>query len=137
MSSITIEISDTGHGIPPTIIDHVFDKGFTYGKEGGTGLGLYYARRFVENHQGNIDINSREGLGTAVILHIPRSPTPIWHIGQLDFRGIDSVIVCDDQPGILKSWQMRFKSLANCPSTAYFSSCEEIPSISNAGLLIY
>lgn len=125
--SVLLEVSDTGHGISQSIVQHVFDKGFTYGKEGGTGLGLYYAKKLVEDYQGNIDIRSLEGAGTTVALHVPRKPTPTWHVAELKLSQAVEVVVCDDVQAILKAWQIRFKSLHKAPQATFFTSTEAIP----------
>ena len=42
---LAILIEDYGSGIEEDMIPHIFDKGFTHGKEGGTGYGLYIVKR--------------------------------------------------------------------------------------------
>jgi signal transduction histidine kinase len=66
---ITVRVSDTGEGIPPEILAHVFERGFS-GKE-SSGYGLSICRTIVEAHGGNIDIESEPGKGTAVTFTIP------------------------------------------------------------------
>lgn len=132
---ISLEVSDTGKGIPAAFVQSIFDKGFTYGKEGGTGLGLYYAKKLVEDHQGNIDLESEEGVGSMIKLHFPRKATPGWHIDQLELDQVKQVVVCDDVPGIRMAWEMRFKGLQAPPQTAFYSSCEDIPQ--NQGKTLY
>lgn len=123
--SVTIEVIDTGGGIPPEIQTRVFEKGFSYNKDVGSGLGLYYAKRLLEDHQGNIGIRSLgDSQGTTISLCFPRVPTPNWHVARLDFGDVNEVIVCDDQSGIIKTWQMRLQGLSTQPRCQFFSSCE-------------
>ncbi len=66
-----IQVSDEGVGIPEHMKERVFEAFESHGKEGGTGLGLSMARRIVEAHGGQIEIQSAEGQGTDVHITIP------------------------------------------------------------------
>ena len=69
----SISITDTGRGIPDAIRDRVFDPFFTTKAVGqGTGLGLSISYGIVKKHGGEIEIRSKEGRGTEVIVRIPR-----------------------------------------------------------------
>ena len=69
---ISIEISDTGPGIPEDIIPHIFDPFYTTKEEGqGTGLGLSLAYGIVENHGGRITAHNKSGGGAAFITVLP------------------------------------------------------------------
>jgi len=65
-----VRISDTGGGIEPEVLAHIFDPFFST-KEGGTGLGLAVASKIVEDHDGHIIIGSEPGRGTHVSIRIP------------------------------------------------------------------
>lgn len=65
-----IEVRDDGPGIPPDIIEHVFDPYFTT-KTTGTGLGLSITRGIIEEHGGSIEIHSAKDTGTQVIIRLP------------------------------------------------------------------
>lgn len=62
---VTIEVSDTGCGIPPGDLDHIFDPFFTTRQE-GTGLGLAVCHGIVARHGGEMSIESSVGEGTTV-----------------------------------------------------------------------
>jgi signal transduction histidine kinase len=64
-----IEIEDTGSGITKENMKKIFNPFFTT-KEKGTGLGLPIVRKIVEGHQGTIDVESQEGTGTKVTIHL-------------------------------------------------------------------
>ena len=69
---ITIAISDTGTGIDPDDLPHVFEPFFSTKKEGkGTGLGLSIAYAITERHGGGIQVDSRPGHGTTFTLTLP------------------------------------------------------------------
>jgi PAS domain S-box-containing protein len=67
-----IAVSDTGNGIPSTILDKVFDPFFTSKGPGkGTGLGLSMVYGFVKQSAGHIKIYSEEGHGTTIKMYLP------------------------------------------------------------------
>ncbi|MDP9194097.1 MAG: PAS domain S-box protein [Acidobacteriota bacterium] len=63
-SYVQISVSDTGSGIPPEIIENVFDPLFTTKRNGGTGLGLAVVHQIVTNHGGVIFVESTPDRGT-------------------------------------------------------------------------
>lgn len=72
----TIEIEDTGQGVPEENIDRIFEKFYRVDKShsreiGGTGLGLSIAKNIVLLHKGTIRVESRLGEGTKFIIKIP------------------------------------------------------------------
>lgn len=69
-AGIAMEIRDTGRGIAPETLPSVGQPFFTTRAE-GTGLGLATARRFVEQHGGRLDLESRLAEGTVVHLWLP------------------------------------------------------------------
>ncbi len=70
---VTIEVSDNGGGISPEIIDNIFNPFFTT-KGIGTGLGLAIIRKIIENHEGNINVRNRPGVGVTFVLNLPLDP---------------------------------------------------------------
>jgi len=68
--AVCLEFRDTGKGIHPTLIRRIFDPFFTT-KASGTGLGLSICHELVRAHQGDIDVESREGQGTTVRILLP------------------------------------------------------------------
>jgi two-component system sensor histidine kinase HydH len=65
-----LTISDSGEGIPADALGQIFDPFFTT-KASGTGLGLAVVKTIVENHNGEIRIDSTPGEGTTVIVEVP------------------------------------------------------------------
>jgi signal transduction histidine kinase len=70
--NVSITVADTGPGIPPDLLERVFDPFFTTRPE-GTGLGLSIVHRIVEGHGGRIDVDSSEK-GTVFTLSLPTAP---------------------------------------------------------------
>ena len=70
---VHIRLSDTGCGIPSEILPHIFDPFFTTKESGkGTGLGLAIAAQVVEDHHGDIRVESTPGVGTTFFVTLPR-----------------------------------------------------------------
>jgi two-component system sensor histidine kinase HydH len=67
---LTVQVADTGHGIGVTDVHHVFEP-FYSTKPGGSGLGLALVHRVVQDHGGEIDLDSAPGSGTSFTLRIP------------------------------------------------------------------
>lgn len=67
---VSIEVVDTGVGIPETDMPHLFEPFFT-SKDKGTGLGLANVRRIVEEHDGTVAIESTLGEGVTVSIWLP------------------------------------------------------------------
>lgn len=67
---VIVEISDTGKGIKPEIIDKIFNPFFTTKKD-GLGLGLSICSRLIEENRGKLDVESTPGKGTTFILALP------------------------------------------------------------------
>jgi signal transduction histidine kinase len=69
--SVEIAVADTGKGIPPEFLPHVFDPFFSTKGEGGTGLGLSVSYGIIKNHKGDIRVESKPGVGTTFTLELP------------------------------------------------------------------
>ena len=79
-STIRIEVSDTGVGIPAEALPRVFDRFFRVDSSrsqgsGGTGLGLAIVKSIAVLHGGNVEISSEPGQGTRVTFLMPVSST--------------------------------------------------------------
>jgi len=68
--TVVIECSDTGCGISPENLGHIFEAGFTTGRQ-SPGLGLAVCQRLVAQHRGNISVQSELGKGTTFRMEFP------------------------------------------------------------------
>lgn len=69
---VSIEISDTGNGIPAENLSKIFEPYFST-KETGTGLGLAIVQKIIELHNGTINVESAEGEGTTFTVKLPKA----------------------------------------------------------------
>jgi len=69
--SAVVEIADNGAGMTKEVIDNVFTPFFTTKKKTGTGLGLALTSRFIELHDGKIEVESEPGEGTVFRISLP------------------------------------------------------------------
>ena len=68
---LTVKIKDTGKGIPQNNLNKIFSAGFTTKGIGvGTGLGLAICKKIIEQHKGEIIVNSRVGVGSEFVITI-------------------------------------------------------------------
>ncbi len=68
--SVTVEISDTGGGIPPEVLGNIFNPFFTT-KSSGTGLGLAITHRILQILKGSIELKNQPGVGVTFVISLP------------------------------------------------------------------
>jgi len=77
---IAVQVSDTGVGIPPQDLPHIFSKFYRVQREGeaaeGTGLGLAIVKSIVERHGGRVWAESEVGKGSTFTVLLPCRPAP-------------------------------------------------------------
>jgi signal transduction histidine kinase len=70
---IAIQFIDKGSGILEENLRHLFNLGFSTKKE-GKGIGLWFSKKVIEQHQGKITVESEKDKGTTFLIHLPVSP---------------------------------------------------------------
>jgi signal transduction histidine kinase len=79
VSSLTVEVSDTGVGIPEEELGQLFERFYRVEKDrsrttGGSGLGLAISKQIVEMHGGDISVESEVGVGSTFRVCVPKTP---------------------------------------------------------------
>jgi signal transduction histidine kinase len=99
---VMIAVSDSGEGIPASLLEKVFEPFFTTKDVGkGSGLGLSMVYGFVKQSNGHIKIYSEEGHGTTVKLYLPRAAgIPDTLAAEAGISGIErgdeSILIVED-----------------------------------------
>jgi len=98
---VRVSVSDSGRGMTPTELEHVFDR-FYRGDDGGrnlpgTGLGLSIVKSLVDLHRGSIDIESEPGAGTTFTVRLPRVPKSREPAPRLAIRDKRVLVVEDER----------------------------------------
>jgi signal transduction histidine kinase len=73
---VEVRVFDNGHGIPPSIRESLFEPFVSQGKENGTGLGLTVVQKIVQDHGGDVMVESTSDQGTVFRLSLPQGPDP-------------------------------------------------------------
>ncbi|MGA1792266.1 MAG: XrtA/PEP-CTERM system histidine kinase PrsK [bacterium] len=68
---VIFSVSDNGHGISPEFLDNDLFQPFKSTKKKGLGIGLYQCKTIVEAHQGMIEVESKEGVGSTFRIIMP------------------------------------------------------------------
>jgi CheY-like chemotaxis protein len=99
---VMVAVSDTGEGIPASLLDKVFEPFFTTKDVGkGSGLGLSMVYGFVKQSNGHIKIYSEQGHGTTVKLYLPQAaggaPMQADAVASSGVeRGDESILIVED-----------------------------------------
>jgi PAS domain S-box-containing protein len=109
---VLLLVTDTGEGIPPEVIEKIFDPFFSTKPPGkGTGLGLSTVMGIVKSHHGFLNLRSSVGLGTTFEVYLPASPksdeTPVRSVPAAPAARPhkahgELILVVDDEASIRK-----------------------------------
>ncbi len=115
---VSISVQDTGHGMPPDILDRVFEPFFTTKEIGkGTGLGLSQVYGFVTQSGGHIKIDSTPDQGTKITMLLPaqengdETPEEESETERPARETAGTVLIVEDEPAVLEVASDIFDSL--------------------------
>ena len=115
---LRLDISDTGVGMAPAVLDRIFEPFFTTKPAGqGTGLGLATVYAIVSQAQGAVRVQSIEGQGTRFTIHLPQVSEPVRRpsvsgpTAEALVRGTERILVAEDEDGVRKLVCRVLKSL--------------------------
>lgn len=108
---VTILIKDSGCGIAEDALSKVGIRGVTFGKSGGSGLGLAHAKETLKAFRGILEIESQVGVGTGISIILPMAQTPPWFVPKLSIAANQTVVVLDDDESVHQIWTERFSQL--------------------------
>ncbi|WP_420133657.1 PAS domain S-box protein [Rhodopseudomonas sp.] len=111
--TVRISVKDNGVGIPPDVLAKVFDPFFTTKPVGqGTGLGLSQVHGFANQAGGRVEVESRLGEGTEVMIWLPRAQDQRT---EDDARSVDksagTVLLVEDNPEVASAGAMLLEEL--------------------------
>jgi signal transduction histidine kinase len=72
-NGVQIRLRDNGRGVPESIRENLFEPFVSYGKENGTGLGLTVVHKIIQDHGGEIVVESTSERGTVFLITLPLS----------------------------------------------------------------
>lgn len=107
-AEIEIRVTDSGKGISPENLQHVFEKSFSQGKANGSGIGLSHAKENIQNWGGSIDVESVFGVGTTLTIRLPIKDRAKWYLPRLKFDSDSKIYVLDDQESGRALWRLKF-----------------------------
>lgn len=106
---VLLSITDTGTGISPEHLPHIFEPFYTTKEEGkGTGLGLATVYGIVKQNAGFIWVYSEVGMGTVFKVYLPRaeegpSRRPILDSPEVPTEGSETIMLVEDEPQVRQS----------------------------------
>jgi signal transduction histidine kinase len=102
-----VRIVDDGCGIPKNLLPRLGERGATFNKTGGTGLGLHHALTCIQHWGGTMRITSEVGQGTRIDLVLPQAPQPPWFARSIEIAEDQELIILDDDSSIHQVWERR------------------------------
>jgi PAS domain S-box-containing protein len=112
---VLISVKDAGTGIPPEVLNRIFDPYFST-KEKGSGLGLAISYSIVRQHGGAITVESEVGVGTCFKVYLPASlaaatVAPVAPRVEINIRRSGRVLIMDDEDMVAEVAQEMIESL--------------------------
>ena len=109
---VVLVVEDNGKGMRPELVQKIMNHvAVTDGKPDGHGIGLTQVRDTLQNNEGTLAIETREGVGTKMIATFPRVTSENWIADSMQLAEDDIVVILDDDSSIHLAWNTRFDGL--------------------------
>ena len=112
---VELTVSDTGHGIPDHVMEHLFDPFFTTKEvDKGTGMGLAVVHGIVHGHGGFIKVETELGKGSTFFSYFPVINAIVDETVEGDDilpRGNERILIVDDEPALVDMGKQRLERL--------------------------
>lgn len=106
-SNFNVTVIDQGPALSKDKLVKVFEKGFTTKPE-GNGLGLYHAKKEIEQSSGTMSFS--QNIETEVKITLPKYATPKTFAVNIDLSKYSQILILDDDESIHQVWKKRFKN---------------------------
>ncbi|HEY8270581.1 MAG TPA: HAMP domain-containing sensor histidine kinase [Pseudobdellovibrionaceae bacterium] len=126
---VQITIEDNGKGIPENILSMIFNKGFTFGKQNGTGFGLFHAKNWIESWGGHISVESVHGIKTTFTILLPIQDRAKWYVPRLKFNPDSQLVILDDQETAILLWKRKIQEANLSHQTKFLAAAHEVSEI--------
>jgi CheY-like chemotaxis protein len=119
---LQLTVSDTGHGMPPEVLERIFDPFYSTKESGqGTGLGLSVVHGIVKSCGGAIYAYSEPGSGSSFKVYLPTigegAAEPV-KLASLLPTGSERILLVDDEEALVESGRLMLEALGYQVSTA-------------------
>lgn len=125
-NQIVLSIRDFGKGIPKELMEKVFDRNFTSGKQGGSGLGLTFAKNYMSQIGGELSLESSEGQGTKVSFKFNEFEMASWVVNSLSLKGVKQIIIVDDDRSIHEIWKRKLNVVSYTGGISHLYSLKDL-----------
>ena len=93
-SSVELTVRDTGTGIAPDVLPHIFEPLYTT-KASGTGLGLAVVQQIIAHHGGTLSVESFQRLGSTFRIRLPRIVRPVA-VTTVQAHALERILIVED-----------------------------------------
>lgn len=131
-----IQVRDNGRGIPSDVLQNLGERGASYNKPHGTGLGLFHAKETLKLWHASLEIESKEGVGTSVSIVLPTTAAPGWFLPYITVTSDTTIVALDDDASIHRVWQNRFKGLSFSLKSYHFTHPAELENYVNSSSIL-
>lgn len=108
---IRLTVQDNGRGIEKELWPSIMERGQSFHKNTGSGLGLYHAKETLKKVGGKIYFESAIDLGTTFHLELKVAAVPEWFSSKIIFNANEEIIILDDDENIHRVWKQKFQKM--------------------------